>query len=483
MMNEQETYINNEIERLVRRNNELERAVEYYKKLSDEVAGYNIGVDSKISLIKRELEQKNDGFTILRALHDVIGSGTHQENFFTAMLELILTTLKMDRSVILWKEHKNPDYKARWCLGYSKEELKTLQQKEYDLTVLNDRKPAYLLVSKSVKMQVTEQQLLKDVLLNFAVGVPIRNREKIAGWLIAGREKEAYPFYPPLTMMNIENFQVIAGFAEAVLSNLMLYKKLETANHTLEEYNKELEKKVQARTKDIEISHSELEEEKKKADDLLLNILPSDIARELKRYGSSKAKRYNKATILFTDFVNFTRFSEQLSPEELVAELDKCFRAFDEIATFYRLEKIKTIGDAYMCANGLASSGGSPSNVIYAALDMRDYIREFSAQRSRRFKSTLQMRIGIHNGPVIAGVVGMKKFSFDIWGDTVNISSRMESGGLPDKVNVSGVVYELAKDDFDFEPRGKIKIKNGGDVDMYFAEKKSVGALNSIASV
>lgn len=461
-----------EVVALQRQNEELQKAATYYKKLSDELSGYNILVDAEVILLKRDLEQKKEGNSILLGLHDLIGSNVDLDTFFNSTLDLILTTLKMDKGVVLWKMTSLEKYEIRWHRGYGIEEAAHLKDQQVECSNVTSFEKSKILINKNTTLKGYQEELRTVLLLPFMVGVPIKIENEMKGWLIAGREKEAYPFYPPLLPGNLETFQLICGFIEATVSNTQLYQKLEKANKNLEEYNKALEKKVQLRTKDIEISRLELEEEKKKADELLLNILPAGIAEELKRYGSSKAKRYSSVTILFTDFVNFSQFAEKLTPEELVAELDKCFRAFDEIVTHYGIEKIKTIGDAYMCTGGLPTPDVKPHQVINAALDMVDFIRAYSEQRHRRFKSVLQIRIGIHHGPVIAGVVGMKKFSFDIWGDTVNTSSRMESSSEANRVNVSGAVYELTKDDFNFEYRGKISIKNKGEIDMYFVDRK-----------
>lgn len=213
---------------------------------------------------------------------------------------------------------------------------------------------------------------------------------------------------------------------------------------------------------------------KKLSDALLLNILPEEIAEELKRNGTSEARQIDNVTVLFTDFKGFTQLSEKLSPKELVAEIDTCFREFDNIMNKYGVEKIKTIGDAYMAAGGIPMPNQThPIDVVMAALE----IREFMLHRNKQVTSTdseiekvLEIRIGIHTGPVIAGIVGSKKYSYDIWGDTVNTASRMESSGEPGQINISGSTYDLIKDKFACKYRGKIPAKNKGAIDMYFVE-------------
>ncbi len=208
--------------------------------------------------------------------------------------------------------------------------------------------------------------------------------------------------------------------------------------------------------------------EKKKSDDLLLNILPEEVAQELKEKGTAQAKLYENVTILFTDFVGFTKVAEQLTPEQLVNELHQCFKAFDGIVERHHLEKIKTIGDAYMAVSGLPiSSAEHAVRAAAAAQDMQQFIQARNQSRSDQ-SHTLQVRIGLHSGSVIAGIVGTKKFAFDIWGDAVNLASRMESSGEPGKINLSGSTYALIQSKYPCTYRGKIEAKNKGNVDMYF---------------
>jgi class 3 adenylate cyclase/tetratricopeptide (TPR) repeat protein len=207
---------------------------------------------------------------------------------------------------------------------------------------------------------------------------------------------------------------------------------------------------------------------KKRSDELLLNILPGEVAEELKAKGSADAKQFDEVTVMFTDFKGFTQISEKLTPTELVTEIDTCFRAFDEIITKHNIEKIKTIGDSYMCAGGLpVPNKTNATDVINAAIEIRDFMLN---KRSGNNHSGFEIRIGVHTGPVVAGIVGIKKFAYDIWGDTVNIASRMESSGEAGKVNISGTTYALVKEQFECCHRGKIQAKNKGEVDMYFVE-------------
>ncbi|WP_300671305.1 adenylate/guanylate cyclase domain-containing protein [Soonwooa sp.] len=208
--------------------------------------------------------------------------------------------------------------------------------------------------------------------------------------------------------------------------------------------------------------------EKKKSEDLLLNILPQEVAQELKEKGKSEAKYYDEVSVLFTDFVNFTAASEKIGVQELLAELNVCFTEFDNIMGKHGLEKIKTIGDAYLAVSGLPTTNKDHAkNAIAASQDILKFIEE----RKKVSPHALDLRIGIHSGQVIAGIVGVKKFAYDIWGDTVNTAARMEQAGEKGKINISKNTYELIKDDFATTYRGKISVKGKGEMEMYFVER------------
>ena len=210
-------------------------------------------------------------------------------------------------------------------------------------------------------------------------------------------------------------------------------------------------------------------EERKRSEELLLNILPSAIAEELKKRGVAKAQHYEEASVMFVDFKGFSRISKQLSPVKLVAELDYAFKHFDAIIGQHGLEKIKTIGDAYMCASGLPTKSRShPYTMVQAALKMQEFLKDWNIEKNGSSEPAFEARIGIHTGPLVAGVVGSKKFAYDIWGDTVNVASRMETSGEVGRVNISATTYNYVKNDFDCEYRGKVAAKNVGEIEMYY---------------
>ncbi|MFI5170872.1 MAG: adenylate/guanylate cyclase domain-containing protein [Chitinophagales bacterium] len=221
----------------------------------------------------------------------------------------------------------------------------------------------------------------------------------------------------------------------------------------------------------LNIALKDLSIEKKRSDELLLNILPSEVVNELKITGSSKAKTFSMVTVMFTDFKDFTDVSEKISGELLVDEINYCFSAFDTIIQKYKIEKIKTVGDAYICVGGMPELNYTHSaDILTAAIEIRDFMLNRKKEKELRGEIPFLLRIGINTGPVVAGIVGIKKFAYDIWGDTVNIASRMESSGEEGKINISGATYELVKNKFNCTYRGKIPAKNKGDIDMYFVE-------------
>ncbi len=218
-----------------------------------------------------------------------------------------------------------------------------------------------------------------------------------------------------------------------------------------------------------------LDKQKDEIEGLLLNILPREVATELQNNGISKPRYYKEVCVLFSDFKGFTLIADKMSPSDLVEELNECFIAFDSIADKYGLEKIKTIGDSYMCASNLPSDlADHYYKIIKGGMEMQQFIEGWNAGRILEGKEPWQIRIGVHAGPVVAGVVGKKKYAYDIWGSTVNIASRMESSGTPGKVNISEFTYEKVKDRFNCVHRGKISAKNIGDLEMYYVESEKV---------
>ncbi len=283
---------------------------------------------------------------------------------------------------------------------------------------------------------------------NYTFQVKCRNQDGI--W----SKKSAnvnFVIYPPF--WKTWWFQtLVVIFIIAMIWALFAYKTRQVKRKNLE-----LARLVRERTK-------QLQKEKDKTDELIHNILPASAVEELKEKGFVKPRLFGSVTILFTDFKEFTKQAALLPPNELVEELNKIFLAFDNIVEEFGLEKLKTIGDSYMAASGLPQeTDDHAERVIKAALKMQEFIKN----KTNDYKINWVMRAGIHTGNVVAGVVGSKKFTYDIWGDTVNIASRMESSGVPGYVNISAATYEIVKDKFVCEYRGRIDAKGKGKMDMY----------------
>jgi class 3 adenylate cyclase/predicted metal-dependent HD superfamily phosphohydrolase len=229
--------------------------------------------------------------------------------------------------------------------------------------------------------------------------------------------------------------------------------------HVRERYN--LEKLVESRT-------NELVQQKERIELLVKKLLPQSTANELQETGNAKSEKYENVTVIFADIEKFTEIAEQSNPEELIKHLNQIFMVFDKIISRYNIQKIKTIGDAYMCVGGMPTRDNTnPVEAVLAGFEMQRALKKINDKSALKLK----MRVGIHTGPVVAGVVGESKIEYDIWGDTVNIASRMETHGIVDKVNISSTTYHQTKDFFEFQYRGKIDVKYKGEMKMYFAEE------------
>ncbi|MGH1435597.1 MAG: adenylate/guanylate cyclase domain-containing protein [Lewinella sp.] len=328
----------------------------------------------------------------------------------------------------------------------NKAKTEEIQNKEEELASVSEQKEK---AEREAKQRTREVNALSEEVAKEQLIAEKAENAKISAELKA-KNQEIYLF-------------AAAGIAGILLLlALLLYSRFAAKRRT---------------AKSLEEKNQQIEEERERSDELLLNILPASIAEELKTKGKAQARQYKEATVFFSDFINFTGIAEKLSPEELVQELDKCFKGFDFIISQYEdIEKIKTIGDAYMCASGLNDRKAMPNSMVKAALEMQEFLDEQKQERIRMGKPYFEARIGIHTGPVVAGVVGVKKFAYDIWGDTVNTAARVEANSEAGKVNISETTYGLIKYNFECTHRGKVQAKNKGLLDMYYVERELVAA-------
>lgn len=250
-------------------------------------------------------------------------------------------------------------------------------------------------------------------------------------------------------------------FAFFFFQSVLLARRFSQAFQLVQGLSTDLEIRVKERTNELEVA-------KRRSEDLLRNILPEKIARELQNDGIVQPQSHASVSVMFADFVNFTSVSQTMTAEEIVWELDTCYSAFDAIVIMHNLEKLKTMGDAYMCAGGIPEPRDFHEiDIVLAGLDFLRFVENRNEKKPDKFLPW-HMRIGIHAGPIVAGVVGRDKFLFDIWGDTVNTASRMEKYSDSDKVNISAEVHEKVKDFFVCEERGKTEVKGKGEMQMYF---------------
>ena len=278
------------------------------------------------------------------------------------------------------------------------------------------------------------------------LAVPLEQQGRLVAMLYLENAETASVF----TVARVELMQTIGAQAAISIENATLYASLE--------------EKVEERTR-------ELAEARKQSDELLRNILPESIAAELKETGHAEPVAFESTSVMFTDFVGFTRIAETMSAPRLVAQLDDAFSAFDAIIDRCGLEKLKTIGDAYMCAGGVPTPTTThAADCILAGLAFQDYMLELQAERRAAGEAIWELRIGVHTGPLVAGVIGNRKFAYDVWGDTVNVASRMETHGIAGRVNVSEATWRATAPLFVWTDRGEVQVKNKGAIHMYVAE-------------
>ncbi len=400
---------------------------------------------------------------------DLVGIGNKIDQYKLQREANDISSLNQDRRDDILKLNKEEAFEEIEKLKFERQRLEGLQLKLSETVRNNERQ-----LSKRTRMinEMTASQAKKEAMLEF-------NKRII----------DSMRFIAELDSMNLLSQENLIDRQEAELNLTSSTIQLQEAELKLKSSQQRtytilglaglliggiaswLMIMVRKSNKKLEKKNKEIEEEKERSEELLLNILPKDIASELKENAKVQTRKFDACTVCFTDFINFSRISQLLSPEDLIAALDECFKAFDEIISKHNVEKIKTIGDSYMCAAGVPITNKShATDAVRAAIEMVAFLEQWNHNREAKGLIRFDARIGIHTGPIIAGVVGIKKFAYDIWGDTVNVAARMESKSEAQRINISQSTYELIKEEFSCHSRGSLDVKNMKDLEMYYVD-------------
>ncbi|MCP5497780.1 MAG: AAA family ATPase [Leptospiraceae bacterium] len=396
--------------------------------------------------------------TVSKASQTLSGE-VHLEKLLKKLMNIVCENAGAEKGILLLKEKTS----GKMIIQAERKENgeTTILTGEYLKDKVNISKSIVQYVKRSEKEVVLtdasqEGDFIKDIYIQSekpksVLCTTIMNQGRLVGILYLENNKVTGAFTP----QRLEVLKILSTQAAISIENALLYENLED--------------KVKERTEKLSIALQKVEEESQKSEKLLLNILPNEVAIELKEKGYYEPIFFESVSVLFTDFKGFTQIAEHLTPQMLVKELDLCFGEFDEAIERYDLEKLKTIGDSYMCASGIPRINTTHAiDCVLAAMEFLLIMNRIKELKALTGKPFWELRIGIHSGPLVAGVIGEKKFAYDVWGDTVNTASRMESSGTPGKINISGATYERAKEFFECEFRGKVQAKNKGEVEMYY---------------
>ncbi|MBK8724106.1 MAG: hypothetical protein IPL95_18220 [Saprospiraceae bacterium] len=426
-------------------------ALQCYKKLqeiavsnSDFRAAYTYGQQAIDMLSKGVVKQATENFSSSSS-NAAWQKEKEQLLKEKRALELQLSSTSQEKEKLNYDKTKLATDKTK----LSKEKEKVEQSLSTITTNLNEKE-------KAISQMSAQQAKLEAIKANREKQIAILKKSQAEDELVLQKKQNEIK-QKDLQLeknANLRNMLLLVSGSGIALAGLAFsrYRSKKKANVALEDKNKIIE------------------QEQERSEKLLLNILPPAIAQELKEKGKAIARRYEESTVLFTDFKNFTNIAERLSPEELVSQLDFYFKGFDAIIKKYNIEKIKTIGDAYMCAAGLSGKKSDATAMVKAAYEMKEFMKTAQYEKEANSLPFFEARIGIHTGPVVAGVVGDDKFAYDIWGDTVNIAARMEQHCEPGEINISESTYWQVRYTFDCQYRGKIHAKNKGEIDMYYVK-------------
>ena len=439
---------------------DLEKGFDYFNqslKVSEEMEDKNGIITSHLSLgdyyktkgnLKKALGNYNKGVEIIKETEQTI----NLDNFMNAIGDIYLIQQKYDEVIkvasgVLNRAKEMGDLNNQ--IGASN--LLYQAYKETGKNRLALEMYEYYNIGKDSIQNKTNQKAILNQEYKYAY-----EKQALADSLEYAQEQILVQ--AELKSQKQQSYYLMAGLGMALLFGSFIFNRFRL---------------TQKQKKIIEEQKQQVESEKEKSENLLLNILPKDTVEELKTKGSVSAQSYSMASVLFTDFKAFTALAGQMTPEELLAELNFCFSKFDEIMENHNVEKIKTIGDAYMAVSGVPiKKENHATDILNAALSIKTFMESYAVKRQQENKTYFEIRIGIHSGPLVAGVVGTKKFQYDLWGDTVNIASRMEANSEVGKVNISNDTYQLikVKTSYQFIPRGKMSVKVKGELEMYFVD-------------
>ena len=409
---------------------------------------------------------------------DLLAIGENINVYMSQRKDSEISNLDQHRRDDIIKLNKEEAFEEIEKLKYERQRLEGLQLKLSETVRNNERQ-----LSKRTRMinEMTASQAKKEAMLEFNKRIidSMRFISELDSMNLLSQENLIDRQEAELNLTN-STLQLQEAELKLKSSQQRTYTLLGLAGLLIGGIASWLMIMVRRSNKNLEKKNKEIEEEKERSEELLLNILPKDIASELKENAKVQTRKFEECTVCFTDFINFSRISQLLSPEDLISALDECFKAFDEIISEHNVEKIKTIGDSYMCAAGVPITNKShATDAVKAAVEMVAFLEEWNHKREAEGLIRFDARIGIHTGPIIAGVVGIKKFAYDIWGDTVNVAARMESKSEAQRINISQSTYDLIKAEFSCHSRGSLDVKNMKDLEMYYVETLNyIPALN-----
>ena len=409
---------------------------------------------------------------------DLLAIGENINVYMSQRKDSEISNLDQHRRDDIIKLNKEEAFEEIEKLKYERQRLEGLQLKLSETVRNNERQ-----LSKRTRMinEMTASQAKKEAMLEFNKRIidSMRFISELDSMNLLSQENLIDRQEAELNLTN-STLQLQEAELKLKSSQQRTYTLLGLAGLLIGGIASWLMIMVRRSNKNLEKKNKEIEEEKERSEELLLNILPKDIASELKENAKVQTRKFEECTVCFTDFINFSRISQLLSPEDLISALDECFKAFDEIISEHNVEKIKTIGDSYTCAAGVPITNMSHATAaVKAAADLVAFPEEWNHKREAEGLIRFDARIGIHTGPIIAGVVGIKKFAYDIWGDTVNVAARMESKSEAQRINISQSTYDLIKEEFSCHSRGSLDVKNMKDLEMYYVETLNyIPALN-----